>query len=102
MNFIPGHPTQTMAAILLFALAVFTLTMAGLLSTAFFGLAVVLSGLTPLCVGVGLIADKPGLISWGNHASSSHGWLLFFGLLMFAVAGAIQLGGWRWTLRIQN
>jgi amino acid transporter len=156
MNFIPGHPTQTMAAILLFALAVgpggnpylallivvpmslsfayafgfltqmiprsggdymlvsrvihpavgyvsvFTMTMAGLLSNAFFGLAVVLVGLTPLCVGVGLIGHHPGLVSWGNHISTSHGWLIFFGLITFAVAGLMQIGGWRWTLRIQN
>lgn len=156
MNFIPGHPTQTMAAILLFALAVgpggnpflallivvpmslafaysfglltqmiprsggdymlvsrvthpavgyvsvFTMTMAGLLSNAFFGLAVVLVGLSPLCVAVGLIGHHPGLVSWGNHIAGSHGWLLFFGLLSFACAGLMQLGGWRWTLRIQN
>src|SRR3954451_16919388 len=134
INFIPGHPTQTMAAILLFALAVgpggtpflallfvvpmslafaysfglltqmiprsggdymlvsrvihpsvgyvsvFAMTMAGVLSTAFFGLAVVLSGISPLCVAVGLIGHHPGLVSWGNHVASSHGWLLFFGL----------------------
>src|SRR6266516_211211 len=156
INFIPGHPTQTLAAILLFALAVgpggnpflalllvvpmslsfayafgfltqmiprsggdytlvsrvthpaigyvsvFCMTMAGLLSNAFFGLAVVLSGLSPLCVGVGLIGGYPGLVSWGNHISTSKGWLLFFGLLMFVIAGVMQLWGWRWTLRIQN
>src|SRR5439155_9087173 len=28
--------------------------------------------------------------------------LLFFGLLMFAFAGVMQLGGWRWILRLQN
>jgi amino acid transporter len=156
INMIPGHPAQTMAAILLFALAVgpggnpflallivvpmslsmayafgfltqmiprsggdymlvsrvihpaigwmsvFSMTMAGLLSNAFFGLAVVLSGLSPLCVGVGLISDSPGLVSWGNDIASSKGWLLFFGFVMFAFAGIIQLGGWRWLLRIQN
>jgi APA family basic amino acid/polyamine antiporter len=156
INFIPGHPTQTMAAVLLFALAVgpggnpflalllvvpmtlafsyafglltqmiprsggdymlvsrvvhpaigyvsvFCMTTAGLLSNAFFGLAVVTAGLSPLCVSVGLIGDYPGLVSWGNHIATSKGWLLFFGLLMFALAGAMQLFGWRWTLRIQN
>jgi APA family basic amino acid/polyamine antiporter len=156
INFIPGHPTQTMAAILLFALAtgpggnpylalllvvpmslsfayafglltqmiprsggdymlvsrvihpaigyvsVFCMTTASLLSNAFFGLAVVTAGLSPLCVSVGLIGDYPGLVSWGNDIATSKGWLLFFGLLMFAGAGAMQLWGWRWTLRIQN
>jgi basic amino acid/polyamine antiporter, APA family len=156
INFIPGHPTQTMVAVLLFALAVgpggnpflavllvvpmslafayafglltqmiprsggdymlvsrvihpaigyvsvFCMTTAGLLSNAFFGLAVVTAGIAPLCVSVGLIGDWPGLVSWGQHASSSKGWLIFFGLVMFAFAGVMQLGGWRWTLRLQN
>ena len=156
INFIPGHPTQTMAAVLLFALAVgpggnpylalllvvpmtlafayafglltqmiprsggdymlvsrvvhpaigyvsvFCMTTAGLLSNAFFGLAVVTAGLSPLCVSIGLIGDYPGLVSWGNHIATSKGWLLFFGLLMFAFAGVMQLGGWRWILRLQN
>src|SRR5947209_5842021 len=84
INFIPGHPTQTMAAVLLFALAVVT------------------AGLSPLCVSIGLIGDYPGLVSWGNHISTSKGWLLFFGLIMFAFAGVIQLWGWRWILRLQN
>jgi APA family basic amino acid/polyamine antiporter len=156
INFIPGHPTQTMAAVLLFALAVgpggnpflallivvpmalafayafglltqmiprsggdymlvsrvvhpavgyisvFCMTTAGLLSNAFFGLAVVTAGLSPLCVSIGLIGDYPGLVSWGNHIAASKGWLLFFGLLMFAFAGVMQLWGWRWILRLQN
>ena len=145
INFIPGHPTQTMVAVLLFALAVgpggnpflalalvvpmslafaysfglltqmiprsggdymlvsriihpavgwisvFCMTMAGLLSNAFFGLAVVTAGLTPLCVSVGLIADWPGLVSWGQHAGASKGWLIFFGLVYFAFAGIMAL-----------
>jgi basic amino acid/polyamine antiporter, APA family len=156
INFIPGHPTQTMVAILLFALAVgvggnpflalllvvpmslsfayafglltqmiprsggdymlvsrvihpaigwmsvFCMTTAGLLSNAFFGLAVVTAGVVPLCVAVGLVADWPGLVLWAQGAGSSKGWLIFFGLLMFAFAGIIQLGGWRRLLRIQN
>jgi len=156
INFIPGHPTQTMVAILLFALAVgvggnpflalllvvpmslsfayafglltqmiprsggdymlvsrvihpaigwmsvFCMTTAGLLSNAFFGLAVVTAGVVPLCVAVGLVADWPGLVLWAQNAGTSKGWLIFFGLLMFAFAGIIQLGGWRRLLRIQN
>ena len=156
INFIPGHPTQTMVAILLFALAagaggnpflallivvpmslsfayafglltqmiprsggdymlvsrvihpaigyvsVFCMSTASLLSNAFFGLAVVTAGITPLCVSVGLIGGWPGLASWGQHAGASKGWLIFFGLIMFAFAGLMQLGGWRWILRLQN
>ncbi len=156
INFIPGHPTQTMVAVLLFALAVgaggnpflaillvipmtlafsyafglltqmiprsggdymlvsrvihpsigwvsvFCMTTAGLLSNAFFGLAVMTAGIVPLCVAVGLIADWPGLVLWAQEASTSKGWLIFFGLAMFAFAGLIQLWGWRTLLRIQN
>ncbi len=156
INFIPGHPTQTMVAVLLFALAVgaggnpflaillvipmslafsyafglltqmiprsggdymlvsrvihpaigwmsvFCMTTAGLLSNAFFGLAVMTAGIVPLCVAVGLIADWPGLVLWAQSASTSKGWLIFFGLAMFAFSGLIQLGGWRMLLRIQN
>jgi amino acid transporter len=156
INFIPGHPIQTMAAVLLFALAVgpggnpylallivvpmslalaysfgfltqmiprsggdymlvsriihpaigyvsvFCMTTAGLLSNAFFALAVVTAGVTPLCVSVGLIANKPGLVSWGENASTSKFWLLFFGILMIAFGVVIQLRGWKMMLRIQN
>lgn len=156
MNLIPGHPTQTMAAVLLFALtvgpggnpflalllvvpmtlsfaysfglltqmiprsggdyllvgrvihpaagaiSVFCMTAAGLLSNAFFALAVTTVGIAPLCAAVGLIGDYPGLVEFGSTVSSSKGWQLFFGFLMFAIAGAIQLGGWRPLLRIQN
>lgn len=156
INFIPGHPTQTMVAVLLFALAVgaggnpflaillvipmslafsyafglltqmiprsggdymlvsrimhpsigwvsvFCMTTAGLLSNAFFGLAVMIAGIVPLCVAVGLIADWPGLVLWAQEASTSKGWLIFFGLSMFAFSGIIQLWGWRTLLRIQN
>jgi APA family basic amino acid/polyamine antiporter len=156
INFIPGHPTQTMVAIFLFALAVgaggnpflallivvpmslsfsyafglltqmiprsggdymlvsrvihpaigwvsvFCMTTAGLLSNAFFGLAVMTAGIVPLCVAVGLIADWPGLVLWAQDASTSKAWLIFFGLTMFAFAGLIQLWGWRTLLRIQN
>ena len=156
INFIPGHPTQTMVAILLFALAVgaggnpflailivipmslsfsyafglltqmiprsggdymlvsrimhpsigwvsvFCMTTAGLLSNAFFGIAVMIVGIVPLCVAVGLIADWPGLVLWAQEASTSKAWLIFFGLSMFAFSGIIQLWGWRTLLRIQN
>jgi APA family basic amino acid/polyamine antiporter len=159
INFIPGHPTQTLAAVLLFALAIgpggnpflalllvapmtisfayafglltqmiprsggdymlvsrvihpaaglissFTMTMAGLLSNAFFGLAVTIVGLGPLLIGVGLIGHYPGAVSFGQKISDvphHKGWALLFGLVMFAFAGLMQLGGWRWILRIQN
>jgi basic amino acid/polyamine antiporter, APA family len=82
--------------------SVFCMTTAGLLSNAFFGLAVMTAGIVPLCVAVGLIADWPGLVLWAQDASTSKAWLIFFGLTMFAFAGLIQLWGWRTLLRIQN
>ncbi len=156
MNMIPGHPTQTLAAVLLFALtvgpggnpylalllvvpmtlsfaysfglltqmiprsggdymlvsrvihpavgyiSVFCMTTAGLLSNAFFALAVTTAGISPLCSGVGLVGGYPGLVRFGTTVSTSKGWIIFFGLIMFCISGAIQLGGWRLLLRIQN
>ena len=141
MNLIPGHPTQTMAAILLFALtvgpggnaflalllvvpmslafsytfgyltqmiprsggdymlvsrvihpaigyvSVFCMTTAGLLSNAFFALAITTAGIAPLCSAVGLIGGYPGLVEFGGTVGSSKGWLLFFGALV--IAGAL-------------
>ncbi len=156
MNLIPGHPTQIMAAILLFALtvgpggnvflalvlvvpmslafaysfgyltqmiprsggdymlvsrvihpavgylSVFCMTAAGLLSNAFFALAVTTAGIVPLCSAVGLIGGYPGLVEFGATVSSSKGWLLFFGAIVYIIAGAMQLAGWKTLLRIQN
>jgi amino acid transporter len=156
MNIIPGHPTQTMAAVLLFALtvgpggnpylalalvvpmtlsfaysfglltqmiprsggdymlvsrvthpligyvSVFCMTTAGLLSNAFFALAVTTAGIAPLCAGVGLIGGYPDLVEFGSDVSTSKGWQLLFGGILFILAGVIQIGGWRPLLRIQN
>ena len=83
-------------------MSVFCMTTAGLLSNAFFGLAVMTAGIIPLCIAVGLIADWPGLVLWAQDAGTSKGWLIFFGLAMFAFSSVIQLWGWRTLLRIQN
>ena len=156
INFIPGHPTQTLAAVFFFALTLapggnvylgillvlpmtlafsyafglltsmiprsggdyvlvsrvihpvgglmssFCLTMAGLLSNAFFGLAFVTVGLGPGLTGIGLIGHNTRLIKWGTTLSSSHKWQFIFGGLMMVAAGLIMTGGWRRVLRIQN
>ncbi|MEI6626859.1 MAG: amino acid permease [Thermoleophilia bacterium] len=156
MNLIPGHPTQTMAAVLLFALtvgpggspylamllvvpmslafsyafgyltqmiprsggdymlvsrvihpaigyvSVFCMTTAGLLSNAFFALAITTAGIAPLCSAVGLIGGYPGLVEFGSTVSSSKGWLLFFGAIIYIISGLMQLAGWKTLLRIQN
>jgi basic amino acid/polyamine antiporter, APA family len=156
INFIPGHPTQTLAAVFFFALTLapggnvylgillvlpmtlafsyafglltsmiprsggdyvlvsrvihpvgglmssFCLTMAGLLSNAFFGLAFVTVGLGPGLTGIGLIAHSHTLIKWGGTLTASHKWQFIFGGLMMVAAGLIMTGGWRRVLRIQN
>jgi amino acid transporter len=156
INFIPGHPTQTLAAVFFFALTLapggnvylgillvlpmtlafsyafglltsmiprsggdyvlvsrvihpvaglmssFCLTMAGLLSNAFFALAFVTVGLGPGLTGIGLIDHNTRLVKWGTTLSSSHKWEFIFGGLMMIAAGLIMTGGWRRVLRIQN
>jgi APA family basic amino acid/polyamine antiporter len=156
INFIPGHPTQTLAAVFFFALTLapggnvylgillvlpmvlafsyafglltsmiprsggdyvlvsrvlhpvaglmssFCLTMAGLLSNAFFGLAFVTVGLGPGLTGIGLIGHNHTLVKWGTTISNSHKWQFIFGGLMMIAAGLIMTGGWRRVLRIQN
>jgi APA family basic amino acid/polyamine antiporter len=156
INFIPGHPTQTLAAVFFFALTLapggnvylgillvlpmmlafayafgllttmiprsggdymlvsrvihpvaglmssFCMTMAGLLSNAFFGLAFVTVGLGPGLTGIGLIGHNHTLIKWGTTLSASHKWQFIFGALMMIAAGLIMTGGWRRVLRIQN
>ncbi len=156
INFIPGHPTQTLAAVFFFALTLapggnvylgillvipmvlafsyafglltsmiprsggdyvlvsrvihpvaglmssFCLTMAGLLSNAFFGLAFVTVGLGPGLTGIGLIGHNHTLVKWGATLSNSHKWQFIFGALMMVAAGLIMTGGWRRVLRIQN
>jgi amino acid transporter len=156
INFIPGHPTQTLAAVFFFALTLapggnvylgillvipmvlafsyafglltsmiprsggdyvlvsrvlhpvaglmssFCITMAGLLSNAFFGLAFVTVGLGPGLTGIGLIGHNTRLVKWGTTLSNSHKWQFIFGGLMMVAAGLIMTGGWRRVLRIQN
>ena len=155
INFIPGHPTQTLAATFFFALTLapggsvylaillvlpmtlafsyafglltsmiprsggdyvlvsrvvhpvaglmssFSITMAGLLSNAYFGIAFVTVGLGPGLTGIGLIAHNHTLVNWGSTISSSHGWQFALGAAMMVVAGLILTGGWRRILRVQ-
>jgi amino acid transporter len=143
INFIPGHPTQTLAAVFFFALTLapggnvyvgillvfpmmlafayafglltsmiprsggdymlvsrvvhpvaglmssFCMTMAGLLSNAFFGLAFVTVGLGPGFTGIGLIAHNSTLISWGTTISTSHTWEFILGAFMMICSGLI-------------
>ncbi len=80
----------------------FCMTVAGLLSNAYFGLAFVTVGLGPGLTGIGLIGHNTTLVKWGTTLSASHKWQFIFGALMMVAAGLIMTGGWRRVLRIQN
>jgi amino acid transporter len=153
LNFIPGHPTQTLAAVMFAFIALFPganaylallivlpmtlsfsyafglltamiprsggdymivsrvlgpllgfissfcMTMAGLLSNAFFGIAFVTSALGPSFVLVGTIGHHHGLVTFGQKISTHRGWEFGLGAAMIAVACLIHLVGWRWMIR---
>jgi APA family basic amino acid/polyamine antiporter len=79
----------------------FCMTLAGLLSNAFFGIAFVTIGLAPGLTGVGLIDGNATLVRWGTEITSKH-WIIVLGALMMVGSSLILAGGWRWTLRVQN
>jgi basic amino acid/polyamine antiporter, APA family len=153
LNFIPGHPTQTLAAVLFAFLALFPganpylallivlpmtlsfsyafgmltaiiprsggdymivsrvlspllgivssfcMTMAGLLSNAFFGIAFVTSALGPSFVVVGTVGHHQSLIDFGTKISTHRNWEFGLGSAMIVVACLIHLAGWRWMIR---
>jgi basic amino acid/polyamine antiporter, APA family len=80
----------------------FCMTLAGLFSNAFFGLAFVTVGLGPGLVGVGLVDHSHTLVNWGTTIQGSNGWKFGLGAAMMCVSALILASGWRWTLRIQN
>jgi APA family basic amino acid/polyamine antiporter len=153
LNFIPGHPIQTLAAVMFAFLALFPganpylalllvlpmtlsfsyafglltaiiprsggdymivsrvlgplagfvssfcMTMAGLLSNAFFAVAFVTSALGPSFVLVGTIGHHQSLIDFGQKISTHRNWEFGLGSLMIVVACLIHLAGWRWMIR---
>jgi basic amino acid/polyamine antiporter, APA family len=153
LNFIPGHPTQTLAAVLFAFLALFPganpylallivlpmtlsfsyafgmltaiiprsggdymivsrvlgpllgfvssfcMTMAGLLSNAFFGIAFVTSALGPSFVVIGTVGHHQSLIDFGTKISTHRSWEFGLGSAMIVVACLIHLAGWRWMIR---
>jgi amino acid transporter len=80
----------------------FCMTMAQLMSAAFFGRLVVTEGLGPGLVGLGLIGHNPDLVNAGNTVVTNTLWTFVAGSLLYLSAAAILIGGWRWTLRWQN
>ena len=156
INFIPGHPTQALAAGFFFVFALFPggnylvglaltiplilaiaysfglltamiprsggdymivsrvmhpvlglissfcMTLAGLLSNAFFGVAFVTLGIGPGLVSLGLLERSQGLINAGTTIQSTIGWKFGIGAAMMLLSAAFLVGGWRWSIRIQN
>lgn len=156
INFVPGHPTQALAAGFFFVFALFPggnyllglaltiplilaiaysfglltamiprsggdymivsrvihpvmglissfcMTLAGLLSNAFFGVAFVTLGIGPGLVSLGLLERSQGLINAGTTIQSTLGWKFGIGAAMMLLSAAFLVGGWRWSLRIQN
>jgi APA family basic amino acid/polyamine antiporter len=80
----------------------FCMTMAQLMSCAFFGRLVVTEGVGPGLVGIGLIAHSHGLVTAGTTVAASKGWTFAIGTVLFIAAALILVGGWGRTLRLQN
>jgi len=89
------HPTLGVISSVFMLLAQF-------MSVAFFGIAYVTTGVVPGLTAVGLIGGNDTYINWANDISASKGWQLALGSLVILGAGAMFIGGWRWTLRMQN
>lgn len=79
----------------------FCMTLAGLLSNAFFGIAFVSIGLAPGLQGIGLVGNWPRLVDWSQTIQSEN-WTIALGGLMMVLSALILAGGWNFTLRIQN
>jgi amino acid transporter len=79
----------------------FCMTLAGLLSNAFFGIAFVTIGLAPGLQGIGLVGGWPTLVEWSADIQTKN-WTIALGGLMMCLSALILAGGWGWTLRIQN
>jgi APA family basic amino acid/polyamine antiporter len=79
----------------------FCMTLAGLLSNEFFGIAFVTIGLAPGLAGIGLVGGWPRLVTWSTEIQSHH-WQIALGGVMMCLSALILAGGWGWTLRVQN
>ncbi len=76
--------------------------LAQFMSVAFFGIAFVSTGVVPGLNAIGLIGGNDTYTGWASDISSSQGWQFALGSLVVIAASAMFIGGWRWTLRIQN
>ncbi len=79
----------------------FCMTMATVLSNAFFGIAFSTVAIGPGLIIIGLISGNQNLVSWGNTISTDKNWEFAIGALVMIGAALVLAGGWGWTLRVQ-
>jgi basic amino acid/polyamine antiporter, APA family len=79
----------------------FCMTLANLLSNAFFGIAVVTIGLGPGLTGLGLINHNATLIRWGADIQTKN-WEFGIGTIMFLIPVAVLAANWTWARRALN
>ena len=80
----------------------FCMTLAGLLSNVFFGIAFATLAVGPGLIVIGLVGGNETLVSWGSTVLTDKEWQFALATLCIVLGAAIQVGGWRVTLRIQN
>jgi APA family basic amino acid/polyamine antiporter len=89
------HPTLGVISSVFMLLAQF-------LSVAFFGTALVSTGIIPGLTSIGLIGHDSTYVRWAGDIAGSKGWQFGLGALVIVLASLMFVGGWRWTLRMQN
>jgi APA family basic amino acid/polyamine antiporter len=80
----------------------FCMTLAGILSNAFFGIVIASIAVGPGLVVLGVVSKHPTLVHWGGTVSSSHGWQFGLGCVLMVLAALILAGGWSWTLPVMK
>jgi len=80
----------------------FCMTLAELLSIAYFAVAFITIGVGPGLVTLGLVHHSSTLIHWGLVVQSSKYWEFGLGAGMLVLSAAFLAGSWKLTLRLQN
>lgn len=73
----------------------FCMTLAILLSNAFFALAFTIVAVGPGLAALGVLAGSTTLVEWGATVQTSEGWQFGLGTAMLVAAIAASAGGWR-------
>jgi basic amino acid/polyamine antiporter, APA family len=80
----------------------FCMTLAELLSIAYFAIAFITLGIGPGLVTLGLVHHSTTLINWGIQVQASNYWKFGLGAGMLVISAAFLAGSWKLALRIQN